>query len=65
MLDGRDVVYLVTERPPLVVARDHAGRAEAAVTLTFVAAEHDQDDRAHLAERAAEAATELTGRLGG
>lgn len=48
-----------------MVARDHAGRAEAAVTLTFVAAEHDQDDRAHLAERAAEAATELTGRLGG
>lgn len=48
-----------------VVARDHAGRAEAAVTLTFVAAEHERDDRARLAERAADAAAELTDRLGG
>lgn len=48
-----------------VVARDHAGRAEAAVTLTFVAAEHGQDERVRLAERARGAADELTDRLGG
>lgn len=48
-----------------VAARDHAGRAEAAVTLTFVAADHDSDAREALAGRAAAAADELTARLGG
>ena len=48
-----------------VAARDHAGRAEAAVTLTFVGAEHDDEARAGLARRAGEAARELTARLGG
>lgn len=48
-----------------VVARDHAGRAEAAVTLTFVADEHDEAARAALADRARAAADALTRRLGG
>lgn len=45
-----------------VVARDHAGRAEAAVTLTF---ERDGADPAVAAEAAAGAAAALTERLGG
>ena len=48
-----------------VAARDHAGRAEAALTLTFVAADHDQASRQHLAELARSAAGDLTARLGG
>lgn len=48
-----------------VAARDHAGRAEAAVTLTFVAAEHDRDGRSRLAAYARDAARQLTDRLGG
>lgn len=47
------------------VARDHAGRAEAAVALTFVAADHDESSRATLAAAAGEAAATLTTRLGG
>lgn len=48
-----------------VAARDHAGRAEAAVTLTFVADEHDAGDRDALAAAANRAAELLTDRLGG
>jgi DNA-binding IclR family transcriptional regulator len=48
-----------------VTARDHAGRAEAAVTLTFVGADHDERARAALATRAGAAADRLTARLGG
>lgn len=48
-----------------VAARDHAGRAEAAVTLTFVGEEHDEPARSHLAGLAADAAGQLTERLGG
>lgn len=48
-----------------VAARDHAGRAEAAVTLTFVAADHDETARRRLAEFAAAGAGTLTERLGG
>lgn len=48
-----------------VAARDHAGRAEAAVTLTFVAEEHDGPGRAALAAEARRAADALTERLGG
>lgn len=48
-----------------VIARDHAGRPEAAVTLTFVGADHDTDARAALAAAAGAAADRLTGRLGG
>lgn len=48
-----------------VVARDHAGRAEAAVTLTFAAAEHDATARSGLVASARSAAALLTERLGG
>ena len=48
-----------------VAARDHAGRAEAAVTLTFVGAEHDDEDRRDLVRRTRAAADRLTTRLGG
>lgn len=48
-----------------VVARDHAGRAEAAVALTFVAVEHDAAARERLAAAARAAADRLTRRLGG
>ena len=47
------------------VARDHAGRAEAAVTLTFVAADRDAPGRADLAAAAGAAADHLTARLRG
>lgn len=48
-----------------VAARDHAGRAIAAVTLTFRSAEHDDRSRASLADAARVAAQGLTTRLGG
>lgn len=48
-----------------VAAHDHAGRAVAAVTLTFPSAAHDEEDRNGLAARAAATAAELTARLGG
>lgn len=48
-----------------VAAHDHAGRPEAAVTLTFVSSDHDEAARKELAGLAAEAARQLTSRLGG
>ncbi len=48
-----------------VTAHDHAGRAVAAVTLTFPAAAHDTAARDDLAERARTTAEQLTSRLGG
>lgn len=48
-----------------VVARDHAGRAEAAVALTFVAADHGTSARRELAGVAGAAAEVLTERLRG
>lgn len=48
-----------------VVARNHAGRAEAAVALTFLAEDHDDAARRHLASAARAAAVVLTTRLGG
>lgn len=48
-----------------VAAHDHAGRAEAAVTLTFVGAAFDSAARDHLAGHARAAASLLTRRLGG
>lgn len=47
-----------------VAARDHAGRAVAAVTLTFPASDHDPPRRAELAARAGDTAARLSGRLG-
>jgi DNA-binding IclR family transcriptional regulator len=47
-----------------VAARDHAGRAVAAVTLTFPSADHDAAARAELAVRAGDTAARLSGRLG-
>lgn len=48
-----------------VAARDHAGRAVGAVTLTFRAEEHAEDARDGLAAAAASTAEALTDRLGG
>lgn len=48
-----------------VTAHDHAGRAVAAVTLTFPASAHDADARTRLAGLAAATADRLTERLGG
>lgn len=48
-----------------VAAHDHAGRAVAAVTLTFRSDDHDAASRDRLTTRARETATTLTSRLGG
>ena len=48
-----------------VAAHDHTGRSVAAVTLTFLRAEHDVSARAALAEQARETASALTLRLHG